>query len=71
MKKDAIMEYVFVIVLCCILFFNLFVLNIFNNKYVFLIFLSIYLIICKKFVESRKISNKNKNKIIFLVIIFS
>lgn len=71
MKKDKIIEYIFAIILLCILFFNLFVLNVFNNKYVFAIFLLIYLIICGIFVKGRKIENKNKRNVIILVTALS
>lgn len=71
MKKDKIIEYFFIICLCCVLFFNLFVLNVFNNKYVFSIFLLLYWVICNKFVKGRKISNQNKKNVILLVTVFA
>ena len=71
MKKDKIIEYVFAVILFCMLFFNLFVLNVFDNKYIFAIFLLIYLIICGIFVKGRKIENKNKKNVIVLVTALS
>ena len=71
MKKDKIIEYVLLIILICILFFDLFVSNIFLNKYIFTGFLLIYLLVCKKIVIHRKVSNQNKKKVIFLVVILT
>lgn len=71
MKKDKVMEYLFAIILCCVLFFNLFVLNVFNDKYIFAIFLLIYLLICKIYVKDRKAESVNKNKVILLMSVFS
>lgn len=71
MKRDKLTEYVCSIILCTILFFNLFVLNIFNNKQVFAIFLLLYFIITKVFVKFRKVESKYKKNIILLMLIFS
>ena len=71
MKNDKLMEYILLIALICILFFNLFVLNIFANKYIFAIFLLIYILISKIFIKTVPVANINKNKIIFLVLSFS
>ena len=71
MKNDKLLEYILSIALICILFFNLFVLNIFVNKYIFVIFLLIYILISKIFIKSVPVSNINKKKIILLVLSFS
>ena len=71
MKNDKLLEYILSIFLICTLFFNLFVLNIFNNKYIFVIFLLIYIFISIRLIKSPPISNPNKNKIIFLIVLFS
>lgn len=71
MKKDKLIEYIFAIILCSLLFFDLFVLNVFNNKHILAMFLLIYLIICKIFVKSRKIESINTKKVILLMIVFA
>jgi signal peptidase I len=71
MKKDKLIEYIFSISLCIILFFNLFVLNIFNNKYVFAIFLLIYLVVVLKFIKPKKADSINKKKVILFMTIFA
>lgn len=71
MKKDRLVEYLSSIILCIILFFDLFVLNIFNNKHIFAVFLLLYFIITRIFVKSRKIESKDKKKIIILMTAFS
>lgn len=71
MKKDKVIEYILVLILCGVLFFNLFVLNIFENQYILAIFLLIYFIICVKFIKSRKIQSLNKKNIIILMVIFA
>lgn len=71
MKRDKITEYVCSIVLCTVLFFNLFVLNIFSNKHVFAIFMLLYFIIAKMFVKFKKVDSKYKKNIITLMTVFS
>lgn len=71
MKIDKKREYSLIIILCLVLLFNLFVLNIFKNKIIFAIVLCIYVIICKMLVKSKKIENINKKTIIFLMIFFA
>lgn len=71
MKRDKLTEYIYSIFLCIILFFDLFVLNIFYNKYIFAIFLLIYFIIGRVFVKPKKVNSKNKEKIILIIVAFS
>ena len=71
MKNDKLIEYIFSISLCIILFFNLFVLNIFNNKYVFSIFLLIYLVIALRLIKPKKVDSINKKKVILFMTIFA
>ena len=71
MKKDKIIEYLLVVILCCVLFFNLFVLNVFNNRYIFAVFLLLYWLICSKLVKGRKISNQNKKNVILLIAVLA
>lgn len=71
MKKDKLMEYIFSISLCIILFFNLFVLNMFKSKYIFALFLLVYLIIGFKYVKPRKVDDTNKKKVILFMCVFA
>ena len=71
MKKDKLIEYLSSIIFCIILFFNLFVLNIFENKIIFAIFLILFCIISNVFVKSIKTESKDKKKIILLMTVFS
>lgn len=71
MKKDRLLEYIFVIILCSMLFFDLFVLNVFENKHILASFLLIYLIICRIFIKARKVENTNRNKVIILMSVFA
>lgn len=71
MKVDKRREYSLLIILCSVLLFNLFVLNVFKNKIIFAIFLCIYVIICRTFIKSKKIQNIDKKTIIFLMTIFA
>ncbi len=63
MKADKIRENILIVTLYVVLFFNFFVLNIFDNKNIFAIFLCIYVITCKIFVKSSKVNNVNKKMI--------
>ena len=71
MKKDKLMEYIFSIILCIILFFDLFVLNVFNNKHIFAAFLLIYFLITRIFIKPRNKGNTNKKKIILTMAALS
>ena len=71
MKKDKIIEYILLIILICILFFDLFVSKIFLNKYIFTVFLLLYLFICKKIIINRKVSNQNKKKVILIIVVLT
>ena len=71
MKKDKLMEYIFSIILCAVLFFDLFVLNLFNNKHIFAAFLLIYFFTTKMLIGARKTGNPNKKKIILTMLVFS
>ena len=51
-----------------ILFFNFFVLNVFNNKYIFTIFLLIYFLVTNKCLGIKPVYNKNKKTVIFIII---
>lgn len=70
MKTDKLIEYIFIIILCFILFFDLFVSNIFYDKSILAIFLGIYVIVCRIFMKSSKIDNVNKKIVIFLMTSF-
>lgn len=71
MKKDKIIEYLSSIIFCIILFFDLFVLNIFSNKHIFAIFLILYYVINRIFVKGRKVESRDKKKIILIMVAFS
>ena len=71
MKKDKIIEYIFIAILYIVLFFDFFVSNIFDNKIIFATFLGIYAILCKIFVKSKKVDSIHKNMVIFLMIFFA
>lgn len=69
MKKDNVIIWLIILVFFTILFFNLFVLNIFENKYIFAIFLLIYFCITKKYLGIKPVYNKNKNSVIIIIIV--
>lgn len=71
MKKDKIIEYSFAIGLCIVLFFNLFVLNVFTNKIIFSSFLLVYVVLCKIFIKSPKVENVNRRKVIISMCLFA
>lgn len=71
MKKDKLVEYICSVCLCVILFFNLFVLDIFSNKIIFAGFLLVYLIVLLAFVKGKKVSNKDKKKVAILMAAFA
>lgn len=71
MKKDKVIEYILLIILCTVTFFNLFLLNVEIQKTILTVFLIIYTIIVFKIFKFRKIDNKNKKKIIILFLGFS
>lgn len=71
MKKDKLVEYICSVCLCVILFFNLFVLDVFSNKIVFAGFLLVYLIVLLAFVKGKKLSNKDKKKVAILMAVFA
>lgn len=71
MKKDKVIEYILLIIICTVTFFNLFLLNVEIQKTILTVFLIIYTIIVFKILKFRKIDNKNKKKIIILFLGFS
>lgn len=71
MKRDKVIEYVFSIILCTTLFFNLFVQNYDIQKYVLIGFLLIYTIISTRFFKLQKIASTNKKKVILITLGFS
>ena len=68
MKKDKVIIWITTITFFIILFFNLFVLNVFNNKYIFAIFLLIYFLVTNKCLNIKPVYNKNKKTVIFIII---
>lgn len=68
MKKDKKIEYILLIMICIVTFFNFFLPNIEIQKIVLTIFMIIYTIIVFKLMNFRKIDNPNKKKIIILVV---
>lgn len=71
MKKDKVIIWITALTFFIILFFNLFVLNVFNNKYIFGIFLLIYFLITNKCLSIKPVYNKNKNIVIFIIIVLA
>jgi len=71
MKKDKIIEYIFSLIFCFILFFNLFVPNDKIQENAIIIFLIIYVIVITRVLKIIKIANINKRKVIILVLGFA
>ena len=68
MKKDKAIEYVLLVIICMLTFFNLFLPNVELQKWTLAIFLVLYTIVLTKILKFKKIDNVNKNKIIILII---
>lgn len=71
MRKGKIVEYIFLIILFSTLFFNLFVFNIFESKYILCAFLLGYYLICNNYVKSHKDIEMNKKTVAILMIAFA
>lgn len=68
MKKDKIIEYTFVLFFIIVTFFNLFLLNAEIQKSIITVFIIFYTIITIKIYGFKKVTNKNKSKILILII---
>ena len=68
MKKDKAIEYVLLVIICMLTFFNLFLPNVELQTWTLAIFLVLYTIVLTKILKFKKIDNVNKNKIIILII---
>lgn len=71
MKKDKLIEYVFLALICIITFFNLFLPTSTAQKYILTLFLFIYTIILAKIIKQKRIDNIDKKKIIVLIFSLS
>lgn len=71
MKKDIVIIWSTSLFLLVVLFFNLFVLNVFENKYIFCAFLLIYFFIVNKCLGINSVYNSNKKNVIFIVTVFA
>lgn len=68
MKKDKAIEYILLIIICMLTFFNLFLPNAEIQKWILTIFLIFYTFILTRILKFKKVDNVNKNKIIILII---
>lgn len=71
MKKDKVIEYIFLTIICIITFFNLFLPIITIQKYILTVFLLIYTIIVVKLIKPKRVDNIDKKKIVALIISLS
>lgn len=71
MKKDKLIEYIAVIFLFIVLFFDFFVSKLLDYNIILVMLLGIYVLICNKFIKSRKVDNINRKTVTFFMIIFS
>lgn len=70
MKRDKIKIYIFNILLLIILFFTLFVSNIFN-RIIFSIFLTVFMIIITIFLKKKNALSMHRKQVIFLMLMFA
>lgn len=68
MKKDKAIEYILLIIICMLTFFNLFLPNAEIQKWILTIFLIFYTFILTRILKFKKVDSVNKNKIIILII---
>lgn len=71
MKNDKIIEYISLIILNAVLFFNLFVLNIFSNKIIFSIYMIAHFLLTLKLIKLRSMKHKYKKNVIMLVTVLT
>ena len=69
MKKDKVITWTALIFLVLVLFFNVFVLNVFKNRYALTAFVTIYFIVVYKLLGIKQ--NRGNNSVSVLVIILS
>jgi signal peptidase I len=68
MKKDKVIEYMLLVIICMLTFFNLFLPNVELQKWTLTIFLVLYTIVLTKIFKFKKVDNVNKSKIIILIM---
>jgi len=68
MKKDKVIEYMLLVIICMLTFFNLFLPNVEFQKWTLTIFLVLYTIVLTKILKFKKVDNVNKSKIIILIM---
>lgn len=71
MKIDKLNEYIFVIALVTLAFFDFIVPNQIFSRVQLAVILAIYTIICSKFVKSKRVNSTSKNYITSLMFIFA
>ena len=68
MKKDKVIENTLLLIIVIVTFFNLFLLNAEIQKLVLTFFFIVYTFVLTKILKFRKVDNKNKRKLLILII---
>lgn len=68
MKKDKVIENTLLVIIVIVTFFNLFLLNAESQRLVLSIFFIVYTFVLTKILKFRKVDNKNKHRLLILMV---